>query len=153
MEDDEYIPMFKRKRSYVIKPPLHVTERDMSLRDAVLNMEPEHDLFERPFRLMDSIDIPSIAFIGSSHVFRMNDVISSKHVPERVKYFLSKSKFVGVGGLKFWTSGEELNGIFDNAEKEKKYGKYQVEDRSAGDDYETLPYRPCGKRTIHFTRR
>ena len=114
--------MYKRNRCLGIKPPLHVTERDIMLQKQVLCCDPDYDLFERPFRLVHTAGKPAITFIGSSHVYRMNELQELTKIPDRVKDFLSECKFVGVGGLKFWTAEDELNGIFTCEEKLKRYG-------------------------------
>ena len=71
---------------------------------------------------MDYNNPPCITYIGSSHVRHMGKLKLDQTTTEAVASLLTNSHFVGVGGLKWCTCADELNGIFKSSTKARKYG-------------------------------
>ena len=65
---------------------------------------------------------PKIAFVGDSSMSRLLYFRYDGHIPTRVRSFLDKSYFIAVGGLKYWTAYDDLNGHIANYDKWTKYG-------------------------------
>ena len=84
---------------------------------------------------MHDIGPPKITFVGSSHVHHLMEVSNSRALPAHTRRFLSESRFVGCGGLKFWTARDELNGVFTSEYKLNKYG-------NLWQSYDALDFKP-----------
>ncbi len=65
---------------------------------------------------------PTLTFVGDSSMSRLLYFKSDNQVSTRVRRFLDKSYFVAVGGLKYWTASQDLNGWIVDSEKRIKYG-------------------------------
>ncbi len=119
---DDELPIYRRSGYRLKRPPLLVTGEHIRLRERILNPKSKMDHYTPLYKRVHEQGAPHITFIGSSHVARMRDLPKSKALPNRVKRFLANTKFVGVGGLKYWTAQNELNGVFETEEKLANYG-------------------------------
>ena len=80
---------------------------------------------------------PSLAFVGDSSMSRLLFFRHDPHVSTRIRSFMEHSYFIAVGGLKYWTAENYLNGILPNYDKWVKYGNQWTffDDKSVKIDY------------------
>ena len=82
--------------------------------------------FNRIIPQLEAYGAPTIIFVGSSHVAHLKDVTEKTkmlaHTPKKFVDFLADARYVGCGGLKYWSAPQELNGIFHDDWKAEKYG-------------------------------
>ena len=111
MFDEELTkPIFKRRRIFVDPPRLINDDRNLHRCWQRLHPQKCENRFDRVGPLLAEVGPPKICFVGSSHVHHLKNIVSAGKLPERSLNFLAKSKFVGCGGLKFWSSPKKLNG-------------------------------------------
>ncbi len=126
------VPIYRRSRIYLEHRARIINENDAKFADERLQPPKESNRFARSFDIMADIGPPKVTYVGSSHVHHLMEMKFSESLPEHTRTFLSKSAFVGCGGLKFWSCKDELNGVFTSQYKLEKYGdlwhKYSVLD-------------------------
>ncbi len=129
------VPIYARYYPRVERPELYVGETDLELAWSHLSANPNK--LNGAFNLLDYHHIPNICFVGSSHVVHLLDYKHQSNFPARHAHLMSRSHFVGVGGLKWHTAQDELNGIFTSHHKYVKYGNqwYTYDSKHKQADY------------------
>ena len=78
------------------------------------------------FSQLYDVGPPNLVFIGASQPHHLRETLTntklSSRLPYKVTDFLSASEFIAVGGLKWWSLIDELQGNFTNPRKWAKYG-------------------------------
>ena len=87
-----------------------------------LNPQGSHDCYYKSFGNLYHWSFPTVALLGSSHITHLERMKNDKELPQRTRDFLANCHFLGVGGLCWWKTVNELNGIFTTESKRKKYG-------------------------------
>ena len=133
------IPIYARDYNWVQRPEMYVGETDIELAWSCVSANPNK--LNGSFNLLDNLSIPNICFVGSSHVTHLLDYKHQPNFPPKHSHLLSRTHFVGVGGLKWHTAADKVNGRFTNHQKYRKYGNqwyaYDVKDTKA-DYYITI---------------
>ena len=115
-------PIYSRYYPWCVRP-IHVCEPE-DLWDAWSTIHPENktDRLKPVLGQIRKFKAPNLVFIGDSNVYRLGLSVKKETLNSDLMTFLSSSKFVGVGGTKWWLIETELHGIFDKAWKLKKHG-------------------------------
>ncbi len=127
MAGTESGPMFLRSRAFIHRPQRIITEDNHARCELALNPRGVNDKYSPAYRAFKQHGPLDLVFIGSSHVTHMDYQTKAASFPDRSKFALQQTMFVGVGGLKFSTAESELNGLFDNEDKARKYGNQWLE--------------------------
>ncbi len=114
------IPIYERYYPRVQRPELYVGETDIELAWSRVAINPNK--LNGSFNLLAQHPIPTVCFVGSSHVSHLLEYKYQPNFPSRHGTLLANSLFVGVGGLKWHTAERELNGVFSSHHKFVKYG-------------------------------
>ena len=135
----DQVPIHLRRYDRISRPQMYVGETDLEL--AWIHLNPSPHKLRGAYSLLSQYRPPRITFVGSSHVYHLSDIYNKKPahysdfdkltsnnlmkcggLPANHRKFLSLTRFVSCGGLKWATALDELNGRFNSLEKWRKYG-------------------------------
>ncbi len=118
---EEMVPIHLHHYTWVKRPKVVVSDFDIELALQKLNIDPNKS--KGAFSWFDhGQHAPVITCVGSSHMTHLKSEKDFGDMTSHHVRFLENSSFVAVGGLKFHSAGDELNGIFKSHKKWEKYG-------------------------------
>ena len=115
-------PIYSRYYPWCVRPTYVCEPEDLWDGWNVLHPLQSMDRFKPVLGLVKKHKAPNLLFIGDSNVSRLGCSIRKKTVSETIVNVLSNTKFVGVGGTKWWLLHKELHGIFRSKRKLSKNG-------------------------------
>ena len=89
------------RRYYYNRVPEVVVRNDVDfeLGRKRLGINCDRDAYHHSYGSLYNWTFPKIAYLGSSHVTHLESASKNDHLPQRCRDFLSKSYYIGVGGL------------------------------------------------------
>ena len=119
---NQLVPIYQRVVNPRISHPLVYTLEDIAQANDRVWFNDDEARLKNAIPWQSTNQPRPVLFIGDSHATHLKSLKVAATLPNYHKKFLSASHFVAIGGLKWWTCRDNLNGIGLSDAKKDEFG-------------------------------